>query len=757
VEKKHLDLLLSISELDWVLASDSGNLLRKIVDIVSRHMKSDVCSIYLYDEDAGKLVLKATEGLPQDAVDRVTLKLGEGLVGKSLKDLASICVKDGFSHPGFKYISGINEELYRSFLVVPIARGITRIGVLILQRKEKSFFKDDDERAVRAIASQLANIIENAKLFLHNDEPQAQRAVKPHAKQKPRIIKGTAAAGGYAYSKAHRIDGGDLDDLQASPEFSKKYTTGDIDRALALTEEQLVDMQKKTEQHVGDAGAFIFAAHILMLKDRGFVSKIRALAEQGENPPAAVMSVAKTYSSMFSAAQSQIIREKSQDISDVTRRIITNMIGLSDDAAAIADHVVIASDLYPSDMLKYFAQGISGMILTSGGVTSHVSILARSLKIPLIISDAAALDSVDTGTAVLMDADVGNIYVNPSKEVIRQFTGSNAAREKLKAVKVGSKHAETSDGKPVRLMLNINLLRDMEFAKKLPCEGIGLYRTEFPFILRSNFPTEEEQYRVYRTLLEEAGEREVTFRTLDVGGDKVLAYYHTQKEENPFLGMRSIRFSLANREIFRQQMNAILRAGHDKNIRVMFPMISSLDEFMDAKSVIAECADELSLRRVPFASRLKIGIMVEIPSVVTIIDTLAPVCDFFSIGTNDLIQYTLAVDRTNEKVASYYLPHHPAVLRSLKAVADAAIHQGISVSVCGDMANNPAYIPFLLGIGISEMSIDPVYFGKAYHCIAKTSSDGAQRFAQELLACRDIRSATKLVQRGPKKLPKARA
>lgn len=750
MEKKHMDLLLSVSELDWVVAGGSGSegLLRKIVTLVSGHMKSDVCSIYLFDEPTQTLVLKATEGLPQEAVDRVTLRLGEGLVGRSLKELEPICVKDGFTHPGFKYVSGINEELYRSFLVVPISRGITRIGVLILQRKEKNFFSAEDERALRAIASQLANIIESAKLFLQKDAPAAQPGPKPHAKPRPRIIKATAAAGGFAHAKAHRAAAGSLDELRALSEFSRPYSKDDVERALALTEEQLVDMQASTEKHVGDAGAFIFAAHLLMLKDKGFVSRIMARIELGENPPAAVLGVAESYSAIFSAAQSQIIREKSQDIFDVTRRIISNMIGRGGDSAEMAGTIAIAPDLYPSDMLKFFAQGISGMILTSGGVTSHVAILARSLKIPMVISDADALAAVETGTDILLDADVGNIYLSPSKEVIRQFAGSNSAKKELDAVSIGSRHAQTADGAAVSLKLNINLLRDMELAKKLPCDGIGLYRTEFPFILRSNFPTEEEQFRVYRTLLEEAGDREVTFRTLDVGGDKVLSYYHTQKEENPFLGMRSIRFSLADRDIFRQQINAILRAGHDKPIRVMFPMISSPDEFLEAKTIVRKCADELEARGVAYAKSPKIGIMVEIPSAVTIIDTLAPLCDFFSIGTNDLIQYTLAVDRTNEKVASYYLPHHPAVLRSLKAVADAAHHQGIGVSVCGDMANSPAYIPFLLGIGIREMSIDPVYFAKAYESIGRTPISEAEPFARDLLACADIRSATRLVGKG---------
>jgi phosphotransferase system, enzyme I, PtsP len=750
MERKHIDLLLSISELDWVLdsSSDIENLLDKVVSLVSEHMKSDVCSIYIYDEKTDLLTLRATAGLSKEAIGNVKLKLSEGLAGKSLTELVSIRIKDGFTHPNFKYIEGINEELYRSFLVAPIFRGLSRIGVLILQRSERDFFTEDDELAVKAIASQLANILENAKLLSHKDNPSVAEASHDTGTKKSDIIKGKAAAAGFAHAKARRIDKMPMDSLLASGEKGKIYSLADFENALAETEKQLIEIQKSAEAYVSDAGSMIFTAHILMLKDREFISGMRELIDAGDNPPAAVTKVAKAFCDIFSASQNPNVREKAQDITDLAKRLVGNIVGAGDEAVSLRNKIVIADELYPSDVISYFTQGIAGAVVTSGGVTSHVAILARSLEIPLVIADSTDLDGVGPEDDIILDGDIGNIFLNPAREVVLQFNESNKAKTGITKVSAKAKKAQSKDGHRVRLMINVNLLRDMDAVKKIPCDGIGLYRTEFPFILRNSFPSEEEQYFVYSKLLEKAGGLEVTFRTLDVGGDKVLAYYHTQKEENPFLGMRSIRFSLSNKDIFIQQLAAILRAGHNKNIRIMFPMISSLDEFMEAKAVLGECADSLGKRGVKFNAKPKIGIMVEIPSVVSVIDALAEQCDFFSIGTNDLIQYILAVDRTNEKVARYYLPHHPAVLRSIKTVADSAITHGIGVSICGDMANNPDYIPFLLGVGIRDLSVDPLYFIKSYDCINNTSVGQAERLAVKLLACNDIAAATKIINSG---------
>jgi len=396
---------------------------------------------------------------------------------------------------------------------------------------------------------------------------------------------------------------------------------------------------------------------------------------------------------------------------------------------------VIARELFPSDILKLSSEKVGGIILVTGGVTSHLSILARSLRIPLVIVDLPQLLMVPEDTWILLDAELGNIYINPSEEVIQSFQARNDDRARIGEQKYSmTATTATSDGIRVKLMANINLLTDLKLACELHAEGVGLYRTEFPFLIRSNFPTEEEQFVIYRKLVKGMPGNVTTLRTLDIGGDKILPYYPDTKEKNPFLGMRSIRFSLHNKEVFRQQIRAILRAGTGADARIMFPMISSVDEFQEARETVLECMEALRKENISYNEKLKIGMMVEIPSVVDIIDELAQEADFFCIGTNDFIQYMLAVDRTNEKVAGFYLPYHPSVLRAIKKVVDAACRHGIEVSICGDMAHEEKYLSYFLGIGVRVLSLDPAYLPKIQKAISEISLDQAIRTAETILS-----------------------
>jgi phosphotransferase system enzyme I (PtsP) len=403
--------------------------------------------------------------------------------------------------------------------------------------------------------------------------------------------------------------------------------------------------------------------------------------------------------------------------------------------------------LFPSDLLKLSSEGAKAVVLVGGGVTAHISILARSLDIPMVIANTFELLSLPDGTPTLVDAEIGNVYVDPDDGILEKFGSQRRARLTLDEQKRLMKpFTATTDGARLLLMANINLLSDLKVACELNCDGVGLYRTEFPFLIRTTFPTEAEQYVIYRKLVEAMPGKPVTFRTLDAGGDKILSYYHDIQEQNPALGMRSIRFSLRNRGIFIEQLRAILRAGAGADLRIMFPMISSVEEFCQAREAVYESLEQLATQGIEHNEKPQLGMMVELPSVIDLIDDFAREAEFFSIGTNDFVQFMLGVDRTNESVADFYLPHHPSVLRSLNRIVHSVVKHGREVSVCGDMAHQPEYIPFLLGIGVTTLSVDPIYLLRTQQTITGTSLNYAQALAQSILTQSRISDITALLQ-----------
>jgi phosphotransferase system enzyme I (PtsP) len=521
----------------------------------------------------------------------------------------------------------------------------------------------------------------------------------------------------------------------AGQTFRKKYGLVDLKKALEKTEKGLESLQKAVEDKLSDAASMIFTAHLLILKDKSFIAAMTELVQKGRNAPDAVIAAGKKYIALFSASPNPYMREKGLDIEDLVIRIVGNLARKESKLPQVRNRIVVTTDLYPSDLLKLSSEGVKGIVLLSGGVTSHISILARSLQLPMVIVNDPVANHIADGDRILIDAEIGNVYINPEKDTVQEFKDCIDGQSRVKVTPVMKQFTETKDGVRIKLMANVNLLKDTEVLRKLSCDGIGLYRSEFPFIIRKNFPTEEEQFFIYRKLVEGAPpSKDITFRTLDIGGDKMPSYWETTKKDNSFLGLRSIRFSLKHRDIFIQQIRAILRAGADCNLKIMFPMIFSIEEFLQARGVVMECVTELDKSGTTFNNHPEIGMMIEVPAVIEIIDEFAQVADFFSIGTNDLIQYMLAVDRTNEEVAEYYIPHHPAVLRAIKRVADAAKARAKDLSVCGDMVNNAGYLQFLIGCGMRTLSMNPIYLAENQKIIGEMNVAEAEALTMRLLA-----------------------
>jgi len=742
----HLNLLLEIGQLNWAFKDSTTieSLLNKIVVMVACHMKADVCSIFIFDDAKKALVMRANTGLKEGVVGKIKLKSGEGIAGTVFEQNEPVLLNDGFTHPKFRYFKKSGEENYKSFLSVPIDCGAGPLGVMTLQRQTNHPFDNNDLKALQIVASQLATVMENIKviqMLQHGTSVEARKGVKIRLNSV--FLKGKPASRGYAYAKAVLALGVERFQELARQTFDRKYSLTNLNNALRKTENELETLQNSVEAKLSDAASMIFTAHLLILKDRSFLSAMNALMQKGRNAPEAVIAVAQKYIAIFRGSTEPYIREKAHDIEDLATRIIRNLAVKEAKLPPLRKHIVIASDLYPSDLLKLSAEGVKGIVLLSGGVASHVAILARSLQIPMVIVNDPQTSNISDGDSILIDAEIGNIFINPSKDVIQEFRDKIDESANVKIPPAMKPVTETKDGVRIQLMANINLIKDLDILKQIPCDGIGLYRSEFPFIIRKNFPTEEEQYFIYKMLTEGAPSGIVTFRTLDIGGDKTPGYLEMAKSGNSFLGMRSIRFSLKNKDIFRQQIRAILRAGAKCNLKIMFPMICSVEEFTQARNVVLDCIDDLAKSGKDFHGHPQIGMMVEVPAVIEVIEEFAQIVDFFSIGTNDLVQYMLAVDRTDEAVEEYYIPHHPAVLRAIKRVADAGIACGKEVSVCGDMANKKEYLKFIIGCGIRKVSMNTVYLAENQKAIIETDTTQARALALRLLSLGNIAAIEK--------------
>lgn len=744
--KDNVDLICDIGELAGLFERSENlyDFLSTAVSTIAFHMRAAVCSIYLYEDESKELVLAANQGLQKKAVG-VRLNLGEGIVGQSLKELRPIMTGKASTDPNYLFIPDINEEKYEAILAVPIIRGLRRVGVITVQDPAENYFDKNDLKALKAISSQLASTIENAKLLIDLHE------VGKEEKKSDAIpfFKGKSVSEGLSQGAAVILSDDEYDVLTATAEDEKNpKTANDFKDALEETENQLKELQRITEIKLSDVASLIFSAHLLILKDPEFSGSMENLIAKGWSPERAITNVVNDYIHLFSESRNPRLKEKVQDVKDLGHRLLRNL--RDDNEEHVADYsgqIVIAADLMPSDILKLAAQKVEGIVIVKGSPTSHIAILARSLEVPLIFCPDTRLFDVYENEQIIVDANQGNIYVNPSEEIIQSFESLQASSIKKHDTSTIDKVTLTKDGTKIKLLSNINLLNDIPVAINSKAEGIGLYRSEFPFIVRAEFPSEEEQYYIYRQLVESMPGKEVSLRTLDIGGDKSLPYHEHDEELNPFLGMRAIRFSLQNRPVFTQQLRAMLRATSDTECRIMFPMISSIDEFEEAEKVVKECINELARDNLEHNKKPKLGAMVELPAAVEIIEELCKVSDFLCIGTNDLVQYILAVDRTNEKVANFYNSFHPAVLRSLHKIAKTAIKENVDLSICGDVVTDARMVPFLLGIGIRKFSMDPRFIGKVQSVVKNIDMGNAIDAATKMLSLGRISEITEYLKK----------
>jgi phosphotransferase system enzyme I (PtsP) len=757
----HLGILADISTL-ITHSHDLQETLDRLVATVAERMQTEVCSLYIFDPKKNRLILVATMGLDPESIGKVSMATGEGLTGLVIEQMKPVMVVDALAHKRYKYFPETHEEHFHSFLGVPLLEKKTPLGVLVVQTSRRREFSRDEIRLLTTISGQAASIILQARLSDHlrskeeerkeyqkrmNDAMRKLRAyegtppeMSAKTKQKWRgRLSGLAASPGFGRGQAFVLEPRmELNAIRKKKSRNPKHEVERFRGAVERGIDQINVIKRRMSELISAEEGAIFDVYRLILEDPQIIHQIeQQIRKGGFIAEYAVRVVFERYMESIAKIDNNYLRERTADVKDAAQRLLETLSGGDGQQYDVPDDaILVAQDLSPADLSMLEGDKFRGIILATGGVTSHASILAKSFEIPSIVAVEDLMERVRQGDQLIVDGNAGSVHVNPTAEVIGEYDRlkSDYAELNRELGELKDLPAQTTDGHRVSLCANVGLLSDVAFAHLHGAQGIGLYRTEIPFLSHRDFPSEEEQYALYKRVVEGMMDKPVTIRTLDIGADKYPSYMRSvATEPNPFLGWRSIRISLEVEEIFKTQLRAILRVGELGSVRMLVPMISSLEEIQKVKELLAEAKSELEREGTPFDRQMELGIMVEVPSAVQLAERFLREVDFLSIGTNDLIQYLLAVDRSNRKVANLYEPLHPAVLSALNATINAGRNAGKRVSMCGEMAGDPLCALVLLGMGLEEFSMGALYLPVIKKAIRSISYQAAKTTAQMVL------------------------
>ncbi|SEA11461.1 PTSINtr with GAF domain, PtsP [Desulfuromusa kysingii] len=744
---------------------DLDETIRNIVDLVALRAHSDVCSLYLLENDQETLTLRATKGLDESTIGRVSMKIGEGLTGKVAADKQILAIEEPHKHPDYQYFAETGEEQFHTFVGIPLFDHNHAIGVLVVQTREHHIFSKEELATLSTIAFQVASIVVNARLLDAIDHygrkdtatPTTEDDTEDSESQQSNTLRGKAAYPGVVTGPANIIDQQfGFSDIFDECNIDLPAELKRLDEALRKTRIQTLYLEKRVAEKLTQEDAAIFHTHLMILEDRGFIDRLHILIEEQHSAPYALKKVISGYLEAFGQMEDPYLRERAADMEDIGRRLLANLVGKNTEGLQLHHSgILVAKRLLPSDMAILDHRMIMGMVIESNEANSHSVIMAKALGIPAVIGVKSAISKIKPDDNLILDANSGCIYQNPDQSIIDEYSrlGQEGQLEKQRLLELQNIPPVTRNGQRIHLRANIGLISDVNVAKTHGAEGVGLYRTEFPYMARSSFPDRQDQYLLYKKVVKDFAGTPVTIRTLDIGGDKALPYFTQPKEDNPFMGWRSVRVSLDNLDIFQTQIEAILMAAKHGPIRLLFPMISNMEEIRTCKIIVEKAKDNLRKEKILFAEDIPLGAMIEVPAAVRLASHLAKEVDFFALGTNDLIQYLLAADRSNPLVEKYYDPLHPAVLLSIGCVVAAAHNNNIELCACGEMATDPACLLALIGLGIHEFSLSAPYIPRLKNFINRIDTVAAEELLQSLLLQADSHSIREALDQAIRNLP----
>ncbi len=730
-------------------ANDLGKALQLLVDGVREAIQTDVCSVYLTDFERREHVLAATRGLRPEAVGKVRLPMHRGLIGLVAERAEPLNLDDAPSHPRYLYISHTGETEYHGFLGVPIIQYRSVLGVLVVRQQQPRKFEDEEVTFLFTLAAQLAGAIKHAQA-----SGELAALTSPAEGGGARFLEGRGSATGVAIGIGHvSYESADLSTVPDRPADDIATERRHLLDAVATVRAELETMQRRLAGHLGREDQALFDALLMMLDSDSLVTRTLARIDQGCWAPAALRDVVDEHARVFDAMDDRYLRERAGDVRNLGNRVLAHLLdsgkaGPPDPQRYPEQTILIGEEISVMQLAEVPRDRLAGLVSARGSNSSHVAILARAMGIPAVMGVSDLPVSRLDERQLIVDGYRGRVYISPTRSVLQEYQRladeERALSHELQALR--DQPSETVDGVHVPLLLNTGLVLEQQTLGAADAEGVGLYRTELPFMIRDRFPGENVQTINYHRVISEFAPRPVTLRILDIGGDKPLPYFPID-ESNPFLGWRGIRILLDHPEIFLTQIRAMLRAsvGFD-NLHIMLPMVTTLGEVDDALDLIQRAFEEL--RDEGYEIRMpKLGVMIEVPAAAMQAEVFAERVDFLSIGSNDLTQYLLAVDRNNSHVAGLYDDLHPVLLHSIAQIVTAARAHDTPVSLCGELAGNPAAAPLLLGMGISSLSMSSGSLLRVKAVIRSTSSSRARELLRSAMRCHDGDCVRKLMAR----------